>query len=132
MAHMKYIRVPAPVSIEGQVVYSLGMLVTFLVDNESRFQRPASAARAGMRILVALDAIKNDVLELRDEDWAMLHDVAENPDCGYANLVATTHDVDGKPTSSQLKVSTRLFLPLINAIDLATNCDPCMGTSTAE
>jgi hypothetical protein len=128
MTDSKFIKIPPPITpIMGGPLYTLKDAVTHVIDNEPRFQSPASNARRGMRILAAFDARSDGVaeihgvLELRADDHKFLNDVFENPSCGYA-LWTLTDRLTG--TVTEKKVATRQYMPFIDAIDQATNGDP--------
>lgn len=118
----KFIKIPGPISpLPGAPLYTFTASVAFVVDNEPRFQAPASNARRGMRILEALDAEVNGIVELREDDHKFLNDVFENPTCGYGRWNAT-FEATGEVT--ELKVPTRKYMTFIDAVDQATNSRP--------
>lgn len=122
MTAKKYIKIPEPiVPIKGAPFYTFKECVTFVVDNESRFQSPASHARIGMRILDALDAAIEEVVELGEQDHKFLNEILEKPDCGYGAWYLTDKETK---KSEPVKVPTRTYMPYINAVDQATNSDP--------
>jgi hypothetical protein len=122
MSAEKYIKIPEPVlPLPGAPFYSLKEMVTFVVDNEPRFQIPASNARMGVRVLEAFDKAEADVVVLRDTDHKFLAEIMENPSCGYASWFLTDKTT-GK--SEKILVPTHRYLSLIDAIDQATNSDP--------
>lgn len=124
----KFIKVPDPiVPIDGdkKLTYSLRELVNYIIDNEARFQSPASKARQGVRLLSDFDEEEGGVVEIkRDEDHAFLNEVLENPGCGYGSWYITARDANGKTEVKPIKVPTHKYLSLIDAVDQATNGDP--------
>ena len=124
----KYIRVPAPIKpISGGPEYSLKNMIEYLVDNDPRFQAPASRVRQGVRILAAFDAEDAaEIVKLKVEDHQYLQVVVEDPKCGYGTWMY--RDRDGNP--KELEVSSRGYLPLIDAVDQATNGDPREARAT--
>ena len=120
----RFIIVPDPINPvqDKNISYSLKELITHIVDNETRYQHPASRARAGKRILEDLDKASDGVVEIsRNEDWDFLKEVVENPDCGYGRWIASNKDTGA---STEVKVPTRKYLQLIDAVDQAGHSDP--------
>ena len=107
------------VVVGGKAPYTFRELVEYLVDNDPRFQRPASNARAGQRLLDSLDgalASRSDTWKIeRSEDWKLLSAIAENPTCGYARF--EERDAQGNKRAD-IHVPTRLLLPYLDAIQM--------------
>lgn len=122
MSSEKFIKVPDPIlPIPGAPFYSLKEMVAFVIDNDDRYQRPASNVRMGVRTLEAFDKEVEDVVVLRADDHKFLAEVLENPTCGYAAWYIT--DKEAKK-SEKVVVPNRRYLPLVDAVDQATNSDP--------
>lgn len=117
---MRYITIPAPKPpLPPQFTFAAWL--GWYVDSEPRLQRTHTAARAAQRVLEALDKAQDGVLELRDEDHALLSKLLlsedEPPACGLAPAITITPAAGGESRSGE--IPARLVLPYLDAIATA-------------
>lgn len=120
MADIRYITIPASINFSIQlkkdaefIPWSFEKCVGWIVEREKRFNTDGEGARAGQRVLDAMNApqrIHNKgailrVFHLDEADWKRLHDAMEQPDCGWI------FPLEMGP------LSARTFIPYMNAVN---------------
>ena len=116
----RFVKIPPPPESLPQLLFDLWFC--WYVDAEKRLRLgPPSAGRAARRMLEALDAAVDGVIELRDEDQALLAQLLltedEPPECGYSPAFTITPQGGESFTR---ETPTRLVVPFLDAIALAT------------
>lgn len=112
---MRYITTPEALEMSGSK-FSFAMFVRWLVDNDERFNMAGPGIRMGARIL---EAVRDDIAKLADDDWKMLAEAAENP------------TVKGQPIGYPI-TPARGILPFVEAIAQAADEDPRKQLAAAE
>jgi hypothetical protein len=131
----RYIEVPEDITIMGngkpitimvqsedgmagtqqEVKFSFQQFVRHLLDDQDKFGGSAVKLRAAVRIEAAIETIKaGDVLVLKEDDWRVLHQVADEPKHGYPVLMYGQHQI---PIARQL-------LPYIDVLHEPRNTAP--------
>ncbi len=111
MSGYKYIKQPTTLIPVEQGAWDFKRFVSWLIDNDHRFNSSGRGIRAGSRIE---GAISEKVLRLTTEDHRLLSEAANGP-----TLRANGQFVETYPTARG-----RLWLPFVEVIDAASDEAP--------
>jgi hypothetical protein len=134
----KYFKIPETPkgmpAINGKL-YDFVQCMTYIIDNEPRFNEKSSDSRKGNHILDALE----DTFKVGEDTWCEVEEdalrhlvlVLESPKCGFHDQNLTFMGPDDKPlidlatgSPKTLSIPTRRFLPYVDAPSEATSTDP--------
>lgn len=120
--------IPAPVTI-FEKSYSVLDMARHITGKERRYNRTADDARAGVRLVAALEKAGTGAADIDELDLRKFAQVLEAPSCGWG-----AHEVsvqwrdprDGKTQTQtrQAAASTSFYLPLIDPITAAVKALP--------
>lgn len=116
-----HLTIPPPVTVFGNVSYSLAEMAAYIVETDHRYNRSAEGARSGVRLLAALAAERNGKVDVPDADLRLFAEAIEKPARGWG-----AHAVSGEVQDPRTGVATQVkrramaptkaYLPLIDAV----------------
>lgn len=120
----RYLLIPEPIDLgvaigaRASFCYSFATGLAFLIDHAPEFSRPASAVRAGVRLMSACElASPGEFVELRKDDWDILTTAVEHGATPWGLWEQQARDAAGVLVgTTPMQLPPRLFLPWANAI----------------